>query len=409
MQNKVRTEKIAFGIVWVFLLCYFMMLFDFPNVLTILLGSLICLILLVKQRKFRLDIGTCLLTVTIVSYFIILYGSRAFSMSLPYVGIIMYVLANYLSCDVYKNENSDLRYMQLLYVIVLGHAIHGILNSYMFLTGNLFQGSVRVWTDFWMQVFLPGTQQIVYFLPVLAFVFPAIIYFRRRKCVNILTILVAVFFIYMSMASQTRTSVLAFGLVFCGQAILYLILEREKILKILSNKKVQRAGIIVIVLAIFAVLILMKHPVVTSFISIMGRDGGVLNNIRFKIQRHALGQLFLYPMGGDQMDFLGYPHAHNAWLDMANMAGIIPFFAFAGYTIFTVYELIRWLMRKEISTERKLMVVGIYGVFFLYYTVERAFEGSMHFMTPWFFLNGLVHGELSMMKMKRNDRKWRSN
>lgn len=134
---------------------------------------------------------------------------------------------------------------------------------------------------------------------------------------------------------------------------------------------------------------------------IMDRDGGILNNIRFKLQRMALEQLFVYPMGGDQMSFMGYPHAHNAWLDIANMAGVIPFFAFAAYTFLTVYELIRWLMRKDISTERKLMLTGIYGAFFLYYTVERAFESSMHFMTPWFFINGLVHGELTKEKNER--------
>ena len=41
------------------------------------------------------------------------------------------------------------------------------------------------------------------------------------------------------------------------------------------------------------------------------------------------------------------------------------------------------------------MVAGVYGAFFLYYTVERGIDNSMHFMTPWFFINGMVHGELS--------------
>ena len=43
----------------------------------------------------------------------------------------------------------------------------------------------------------------------------------------------------------------------------------------------------------------------------------------------------------------------------------IPFFAFAGYTFWTLVELIRFVMKKEIAVEVKLIVVGIYAAFFL--------------------------------------------
>lgn len=397
-QKKVQT--IFWTAVMLFLCCYFVMLFDFPNRITILLGSTVCLLLWNKQKYFRLDMNTCLITVTIASYFIIVHGTRAFTMSLPYVGILMYVLGNYLSGEVKEKQNYDKFYMLFLFTIVLGHAIHGILNSCLFLDGQFFEDDFRVWQDIWMQIPLPGTQQVVYFLPILAMVFPAIAYFKKRKCANVLMIVTAVFFIYISMASQTRTSVLILPLVFAVQMVLYVILEWKKVQKILFHKNTKKIGVAVLVVLIAALILLKDHPLVSSFIGIMGRDGGIFNNIRFKLQRSALQQLFLYPMGGDQMDFMGYPYAHNAWLDMANMAGLIPFFAFAAYTIHVVYELIRWLMKKEISTERKLVLAGIFGAFFLYYTVERAFDGSMHFMTPWFFINGLVHGELTGEKKK---------
>ncbi len=397
MLEKLQSEKIQ-KISWyallVFLCCYFMMLFDFPNVVTIFFGSMICLILMIKQKKFRLDLGTCLLTITIASYFLIVFGTRGFTMSLPYVGILMYVLGNYVSNEIKENDNKEILFLTLLFMIVLGHSIHGYLNSYLFLDKQWDNGDIRVWMDCWMGVYLPGTAQIVYFLPVLAMVLPAIIYFSKRKIVNVMLIFTAFYFTYIAMYSQTRTSVLILPLVFVAQIFLYIILEWEKIKKNLSKKKVKYLLGILCLLLIAAFLLLRNHPIVTEFMSIMGRDGGILNNIRFKVQRAALQQLFVYPMGGDQMDFLGYPHAHNAWLDMANMGGLIPFFAFSAYTFLTIYELIRWLMKKEISTERKLVLAGIYAAFFLYYTVERAFEGSMHFMTPWFFINGMVHGEI---------------
>lgn len=400
MIQQKKQQTLFWSAVMVFLCCYFMMLFDFPNRITILLGSLICLMLLVRQKAFRLDLNTVLLTVTIASYYIILYGTRAFTMSLPYVGILLYVLGNYLSAEVREKTDHEKYFMGFLWMLILGHAIHGILNSMLFLDGQLFEGDIRVWKDIWMPLTIPGTQQIVYFLPVIAMVFPAMAYFKKKKITSSLMLILAVFFIYISMASQTRTSVLILPLVFGAQFVLYVILEWERVKKIICHKNTKIAAAAVLLLVIIAIMLLKDHPLVSSFIDIMDRDGGIFNNIRFKLQRSALQQLPLYPMGGDQMDFMGYPYAHNAWLDMANMAGWIPFFAFTAYTVHVVWELICWLREKDVPTERKLILAGIFGAFFLYYTVERAFDGSLHFMTPWFFINGLVHAELGKKKDK---------
>lgn len=395
-QKNVQT--IFWAAVMLFLCCYFVMLFDFPNRITILLGSIICMMLWYQQKCFRLDLNTILVTITISSYYIILYGTRAFTMSLPYVGILLYVLGNYLSAQVAEKKNYEKFYMLFLFTVILGHSLHGILNAALFLDGQLFEDDIRVWMDIWMRITLPGTQQIVYFLPALAMVFPAIVWFQKRKCANGLMIATAAFFIYISMASQTRTSVLILPLVFAAQCMLYVILEWKKVKEILKHKNTKIIAGILFVLAVVAFFFLKNHPFVKSFIDIMGRDGGIFNNIRFRLQRSALKQLWLYPMGGDQMDFMGYPYAHNAWLDMANEAGWIPFFSFVAYTIHVIYELLRWLMKNEVSTERKMIVTGIFGAFFLYYMVERAFDSSLHFMTPWFFLNGMVHAELSQRK-----------
>lgn len=393
-----KMQKLFWGLILVFLCCYFMMLFDFPNVLTILLGSIFCLIFLIKQKRFRLDLGICLLTFTNVSYFLIVFGARGLTMSLLYVGLVLYVLGNYIGAELKNDVHREKMYLWILFALIVGHCIHGYLNSWLFLDKQWFEDDIRVWMDWWTDYYLPGTAQIVYFLPALAMVFPAMMYFKKRKIFNSLMIFTAAFFTYVAMYSQTRTSVLILPLVFASQLLLYVILEWKEVKKLLSKKEVKIAGAVLLGIILIAVILLRNHPIVTQFVDIMGRDGGILNNIRFKLQRKALQQLFVYPMGGDKMDFMGYPHAHNAWLDIANMGGLIPFFAFAAYTFLTVYELIRWLMRKEISTERKLILTGIYIVFFLYYTVERAYESSMHFMTPWFFINGLVHGELSKEK-----------
>ena len=76
---------------------------------------------------------------------------------------------------------------------------------------------------------------------------------------------------------------------------------------------------------------------------------------------------------------------------MANAGGLIPFFTFTVYTVYSLYELCALIKKKEISTEIKLMTSGIYVVFFLYFSVEPALDASIHYLTPWIFLNGIVH------------------
>lgn len=398
MRDKKQT--IAFRGIWTFLLCYFMMLFDFPNILTVLIGTSICLLLLIKQKKFRLDIGTCLIIVTIASYFIIVYGAEnALTIGLPYVGILMYVLSNYLTCEVKTKEDSNQQLLLLFFAVVLGYTIHGFLNSCMFLAGYRTEAG-RHWLDFWLNIYLPATEQVIYFLPVLALIFPAIIYFKKRKIINIFILLSAAFFIYLSWISNSRMSIFIFPLVFAVQVVLYLLLEWDKVKEIILKRRKVFIVICVCVLLALLLFLVIENPIMAVLQEKLGRDGGVFGSDRFVAQRLALEQLFLYPMGGRHMDFGRINYAHNTWLDMANRAGLIPFFAFTAYSFLTVYELIRWLMTKEIPTERKLMLAGVYGAFFLYYTVERGIDNSMHFMTPWFFITGMVHGELSMMKEK---------
>ena len=39
------------------------------------------------------------------------------------------------------------------------------------------------------------------------------------------------------------------------------------------------------------------------------------------------------------MDHLGFAHTHNAWLDIADIGGVIPFFSFILYLCDRIYEL----------------------------------------------------------------------
>ena len=402
MNRQKSIEKTVIGLIGAFLFCYYVMLFDFHNLLTVLIGGCICLLLWFRHQKIEVVIGTVLLAVTVLSYYIIRYGFKsALVMGLPYVGIVMGLLGICLSCEAKRRSDSEKLLYGILFILILGFSIHGFLNSYMFFAGFCSKNK-RNWYDFWLQVILPATEQVVYFLPVLAAMLPALMYFKNRKLVNLFFLFASVYFLWFSWISNSRMPIFILPMLMAAQIGLYMILERKHVGAYYQKNKTKLCVMALVILLGLAAFIIIDNPVMLAIQEKMGRDGGLFGSVRFVAQRKALQQLFLYPMGGSQMDFGRIAYAHNTWLDMANRAGLIPFFAFTLYTGYSIYELIRWLAKKEIPMERKLIMAGMYGVFFLYYSAERGIEGSIHFMTPWFFINGMIHGELLTMNNRKS-------
>ena len=335
-----------------------MRLFAFPNVLTVGVGAGLCLILLIQQKKLRIDLGICMLTLSMVSYYVIVNGVRGLFFMILYIPLVLYVLAEYTVCGIKEDKAFEKKLMLLIFAFVAGFAVYGILNSYMWYAGYVVPGTRR-WQDFWTGEIVPGTQHKAYYLPVLAMFLPAVLYFKERKLVNAVLILLTAFFGYSSLATRSRMSVVIFALVFCLQALLFVLFEREKVKKVLSSKKIWALGVVLLIALIAGVFIVKDSPVVVAFIENMGKGGGILNNVRFSAQKMALEQLFVYPMGGRQME-LGREFCHNTWLDMANAGGLIPLVSFALYTVYSIYELIRLLCKKNVTPEIKIMLAGLY-------------------------------------------------
>lgn len=394
---KNRTQTIVFWGVCVFLTAYFMRFANFPNEVAMILGGFLCLLLVVQRKQLRIDAGICFLTVALVSYYVILNGKSGFFYSILYIPLILYELGNYMASMEAEHTKKENVYFVLLFVLIVGYSIHGILNASMYYAGYVVPGTRR-WQDFWSGEIVPGTQHAAYFFPVMALFLPTIFTIRKNIWLSSGTILLTLFFGYTSLATKSRMSVLIFAIIVCIQMILYAILEWNRVKTQLKSKKLWCAAAVILVGVLIGAAAVWNSEIVTAFVNNMGKGGGIINNIRFQTQRKALTQLFLYPMGGNQMDLGGISHAHNVWLDMANAAGLLPFFAFTAYTVYTLYELIKLLRKKELPTEQKLVFLGLYGSFFLYYTVEPALEANIHLLTPWIYVNGLIHGSLNVRK-----------
>ena len=390
---KINTESVVIKFIWLFLTCYFAYLFRFPMIVTLGVGAVFCLYFLIKQKIIRIDAGLCFAAIAMLGFSVAKFGTRGLFVMMPYVPVVIYVLATYLGAENRLNKESEVNLIYIIYCMIFGHAIYGVLNAYMYFAGTGWEGT-RYWMDFWTKTMTPGTKLTPYFLVSFAIAFPAVIYFLKRKVWNGLVILLTLFFVYVSLATRTRTTIFVFGIVLCLQTVLFMILEREFLKKYVTPKRMAIFGGAFIAAVAALILLLKDHPLIVTFINNLGKDGGILNNYRFVAQRQALEQLFDYPFGGYQMK-MDLKMAHNVWLDLANAAGLIPFLAFTAYTVWTAYELFVFIKRTTFSAELKLMIFGIYVAYFLYYSVEPALDASIHFMSPWMLIPGLVHGYLS--------------
>mgnify|MGYP003309240430 CR=1 FL=1 len=391
---KDKMQRFTFSIIWVYFCCYFLQIFDLQNEMVLIIGACLSLLVVIQQKLIRVDLGICLLAITLVSYYFIINGVQGLKYSILYIPLVVYVLANYMTSGLEKNEELNKKIIWMFTALIIGFTVYGILNSYMWYAGYVVPGTRR-WEDFWSHEIVPGTQHTAYFLPLLAIFFPAIVSFGQKKWQTFFVLMLTVFFCYTSLTTRSRMPLLIFVIVVFVQLLLFVFLECEKVIRIATNIKSWIALLVFVALIILGFIMVKDTPVVTTFINNMGKDGGIINNARFIAQRQAIEQLLDYPLGGRQMEMILGNFCHNTWLDMANAAGIIPFFAFTTYTFYSLYELIGLLRKKFFSTEVKLWAVGLYVVFFLYFTVEPAIDASIHLVTPWIFVNGIIHGVVS--------------
>lgn len=392
-----RINKSANCLIWLFLFVAFGEILKFSNAWILIGGGAICTVLYARQKCLRIDAQFCLLALTLILYVGLDKGwSAAVNMSFTYVFLIIFFMAHYLSAEIQNNIDANKEMVVLLLAMILAVTVHGVLNSYMWLDGRWWEGNFRMWKDFWSGEYKYAAWQNSYYLPAMASFFPMLIYRKDKKIlINIFVILSAVFFAYISLVSESRVTAIMFPILIFVQMIVYFILERKRVAEKINRKQ------LIVVICTVSILLLVGGVVFVSstfgknFLEIMNRDGGIFNNIRFKFQRQALGQLFMYPFGGRQMTFMGYAHAHNAWIDVAAAGGVIPFVSFALYTVISSIELFKLLKKPNVSTELKLFFAGIYIAYLMIFTIESAFESYGRYIAPWIFIQGLIHGYIS--------------
>ena len=402
LKNLKKIEKFVFGISLLFIFLVFLNFRDIPNRYTLLAATGLYGFYVLAYQRLYINASTVLLGITLFFYARLREFDTANTIMHGALPVVFILLGKALMQRENTTEKNQTFWLLLpVFSFIVGYSGHGILNGMVYFIEGPIQEGVRYWADVWTGNIMPGTQHSIYLLPVLSVMFPAIVYFRKHKLLCSVTLMTGLFSLYYAFASLSRMSVLIFGMLFVWQFFLFLCLNKDNKRFMDFTKKavlvLAGVGIITILVIIFNRETILKIP----FVANLGKDGGILNNLRFRAQRSVLTQLFAYPKGGMPMPADGIQMAHNVWLDMAKDTGIITFSCFLIYTFCTFGQMVKLLSGKS-SAQIKYVFSGIYFAFILYYNVEPALNANIQYMLPWMFLNGMLYGVNQKMEESKN-------
>ncbi len=108
----------------------------------------------------------------------------------------------------------------------------------------------------------------------------------------------------------------------------------------------------------------------------------------------ALGRLFTHPFGWSNEQNLPYNYVHNGWLDIARIAGIIPFLCYT-FTNFIVLGKFWKFVKDHLSNFFSLYLISLNIVFFLTIFMEPIIEANQ----TYFYLYAMLWGvEMGMLR-----------
>lgn len=391
-MNRNRNMYLGFvAFNYLLLLFFFVRGAIFTNKLVSLWGIVVCSIFMLIQKKVRVDIRELLLGVAFLFYTIFTHKNFSWGSDIVLMPLVLGVLGKYMACGYSDKKQAEKIVCIMFSTVVAGYTIHGVLNSVIFFQEG-FQLGGRMWMDVWDKTNLPATQHIIYYLPIMSLLFLAIFSFKKNMLLSITIVCFNIFFLYISVITMSRTSLVIWILVLIGEVFLWGILNYKNVYWKKIVQKVLPVCLLCFLAFILIVWLIVKDKALSSSYDWLSRDGGILNNIRFKAQISAVKQILVYPMGGYQMELAGLNYAHNVWLDLANAAGVIPFIALVGYTILSFSDLIKLLKSVCVPQGIKYAASAICFAFILYYMVEPALEANVLYLIPWIYINGIICG-----------------
>ncbi|WP_282938856.1 hypothetical protein [Paenibacillus sp. RC67] len=402
-ENKVQineTEKRNLDWLWIVPLFLFSInLYNKEIYIVIAMIILGMLISVYKKTTFRLTADMILISLFSISYILIFRIYNTIDLIVLLLYVVEPIGCFFIGYLIFKKE-AQLIYKTII-TIVLGNMLYGSINMLLYFKtfgANTYERRVPdIWTDIGMAATLQGT----HFTPVASLLFFSFILWinRKYKVLSFILFFGAIFSLVSSVVLGNRTLIIITLLTLFSNIILYSMLVKKKQSSILKSIFLAASFFILIwVVYSYNLFGISDFILDSQFYVRMNEQGSMLDDPRMLVYSNALVELFNYPLGGYKLDLGGLSYAHNLWIDVLYVAGIIPFIFLGLYTLKSIINLGFIIRSDRVNVEFKVLIFSIYIGYLLNFMVEPILEGVPFMFISFCLINGLVRKYLDYLK-----------
>lgn len=354
------------------------------------------------QFNINLEIVVLLLFANVYYFIFIDYnGFNPWSYTRLWTGASMMYFAG----KMFMTHQTKKYFPIILLTFAVGLFTYASLNMHLYITSHTPAGT-RVAYDFWAGHPIGSTLMAAYYIAIGSLLFYAIFYIKL-KTIYVNIILLAAIFVgaYHNILLSNRTYFVILFFTFIAMFPIHFVFKKKKALLEFA-----------IVALLIGVLLTIYNTDVFGIMTQIestrwfGRmeflvENGFIADPRFQVYGLVWPQIFMYPLGGYQMDLGGLSHAHNLWLDVLYTAGPYPFILLVSYSLLTLFTLSKVLISKHVAQDTKVILLSIYLGMHLYFMVEPILDGVPYVFSMFCILNGSTYSYIRFINLKENKQK----
>lgn len=292
-------------------------------------------------------------------------------------------------------KNTEKRFFTIVYVIIWALFIHGMLTT----INHIASGSIeRNPVDISAGHVIPATLH-GFFLTMMVSILYYVLFVNKNWFYKILHLSAIGFCIYATLFHASRTLLIVAVAVFVIAAIYHAGTK--------SKKRALKIIVCLIIVAIVCVALFNSNAfgIKSVFEKTNFNERITEDNYRTlaedgRIERTiiVLDNAWKYPFSGMSNEVNRY--AHNLWFDTIRTVGYIPAFFLILYTVYVFSSFYKFLKRKSIPQNMKIMMLSLYLGVYLNFMVEPVLEGYPMLFSLTCILNGMVKSIINSADFK---------
>ena len=334
----------------------------------------ICLLLWVND-KYKIKIKNMKIFILLCAFSIFFF---IFSFKLGFYSVMGFCLPMAYYIGGRLNKSAD-NIKKLIYLIALGMGAHVLLNmayDFTIYGTDLFNHTSHY--DIWLQDEAMPTAVATNYMIITGCVYYLLLKENNKKLKFGILGVYLVMMIY-NITVGRRTPILMLGITLAvGVVFDFFVFD--------GNKKILKKALILFLMIVLLIGIvwiidlfgirstLYNMPFIMKF-----REYG-LDTRRFDIMINGIKMMPHYLWGGQYISGLMEIQIHDLWLDIYDYAGIVPFVLMIVFTVYEIVCFIKLLINKKISSDFKILLIGVYAACLVQAMLEPLMTGASIFL-----------------------------